>query len=48
MSNIKTTIDEWEVKDLEDNSTIGVYVAHNTEMAINPCPACRCMHGENS
>ena len=32
MANIKTTIDEWAVKDLEDNSTISVHVVHNTEM----------------
>ncbi|MEO6229527.1 MAG: hypothetical protein ABJB11_14550 [Ferruginibacter sp.] len=32
MANIKTTIDDWGVNDLEDNSTINVTVLHNTEM----------------
>jgi len=32
MANVKTSIDEWEVKDLEDNSTISVSVLNNTEM----------------
>lgn len=38
MSNIKTKVDEWEVKDLEDNSTINVYVEHNTEMGNKGLP----------
>jgi hypothetical protein len=38
MANIKSKIDEWEVKDLEDNSTIRVYVEHNTEMGNNSVP----------
>ena len=38
MPNIKTTIDEWEVKDLEDNSTISVHVSHNTEMGNKSLP----------
>ncbi len=32
MANNRTTVDAWEVKDLEDNSTITVQVEHNTEM----------------
>ncbi|MEP7259316.1 MAG: hypothetical protein ABI687_13030 [Flavitalea sp.] len=32
MGNIKTIIDEWELKDLEDNSQIRVVVYQNTEM----------------
>lgn len=32
MANIKTKIDEWEVRDLEDNGVLKVYVEHNTEM----------------
>jgi hypothetical protein len=43
MSNIKTTVDEWEVKDLEDNSTISVYVAHNTEMGNKFLPGVQVM-----
>ncbi|MGC4103990.1 hypothetical protein [Ferruginibacter sp.] len=38
MPNIQTTIDEWEIKDLEDNSTIRVHVSHNTEMGNNSQP----------
>ena len=38
MANVKTTIDEWEVKDLEDNSRISVYVSHQTEMGNNSLP----------
>jgi hypothetical protein len=38
MPNIKTTIDEWEVKDLEDNSKINVLVCHNTEMGNQSVP----------
>ena len=38
MPNIKTKIDEWEVKDLEDNSVISIYVEHNTEMGNNSLP----------
>jgi hypothetical protein len=32
MANIKTKVDEWEVRDLEDNGTLRIYVEHNTEM----------------
>jgi hypothetical protein len=38
MPNIKTKIDEWEVRDLEDNSMIRVYVEHNTEMGNKSLP----------
>lgn len=38
MANIKTKIDEWEVRDLEDNSLISVYVEHNTEMGNQSLP----------
>ena len=38
MSNIKTKLDEWEVKDIEDNSVIRVWVEHNTEMGNNSLP----------
>lgn len=36
--NIKTKIDEWEVRDLEDNSVITVMVEHNTEMGNKSRP----------
>jgi hypothetical protein len=32
MANIKTKVDEWEVRDLEDNGVLRIYVEHNTEM----------------
>src|SRR5882724_2610135 len=38
MANIKSKIDEWEVLDLEDNSTIRVYVEHNSEMGNEGVP----------
>jgi 3-deoxy-D-arabino-heptulosonate 7-phosphate (DAHP) synthase len=38
MSNIKTKIDEWEVRDLEDNGVLRVYVEHNTEMGNQGVP----------
>ena len=38
MANIKTKIDEWEVKDMEDNSTIAVHIEHNSEMGNKGVP----------
>ncbi len=38
MSNIKTKIDEWEVRDLEDNGVLKIYVEHNTEMGNQGVP----------
>lgn len=38
MANIKTKIDEWEVRDLEDNGFLRVYVEHNTEMGNQGVP----------
>jgi len=38
MANVKTIIDEWEVKDQEDNSCISVYVSHQTEMGNKSLP----------
>lgn len=38
MANIKTKVDEWEVRDLEDNGLLRVYVEHNTEMGNNGVP----------
>ncbi|CAG5068773.1 hypothetical protein DYBT9623_01505 [Dyadobacter sp. CECT 9623] len=32
MANQKTVIDQWSVKDLEDNTAINVTVEHNTEL----------------
>ncbi|MBK9151835.1 MAG: hypothetical protein IPM26_12935 [Saprospiraceae bacterium] len=38
MSNIKTKIDEWEIRDLEDNGVIRILVEHNTEMGNRGVP----------
>lgn len=38
MSNIKTKVDEWEVRDMEDNGVLRVYVEHNTEMGNQGVP----------
>jgi hypothetical protein len=38
MSNIKTKIDEFEVRDLEDNGVMRIYVEHNTEMGNRGVP----------
>jgi hypothetical protein len=38
MPNIRTKVDEWEVRDLEDNSKIRVYVEHNSEMGNQSLP----------
>ena len=38
MPNIRTKIDEWEVRDLEDNSKIRVFVEHNSEMGNQSLP----------
>lgn len=43
MANVKTVIDQWEIKDLEDNSSIGVCVMHNTEMGNNGVPGLQVM-----
>jgi hypothetical protein len=36
--NVKTTIDEWELRDLEDNSTLRIYVEHCTELGNQSKP----------
>lgn len=38
MTNIKTKIDEWEIRDLEDNGMIRIMVEHNTEMGNRGVP----------
>ena len=38
MANIKTKLDEWEVRDLEDNSTLKVYVESCTELGNQSKP----------
>jgi len=36
--NVATIVEEWDVKDLEDDSTIRVLVTHNTEMGNRSVP----------
>ena len=43
--NIKTKIDEWEVRDLEDNSVITVLIEHNTEMGNKALPGLQVLCG---
>lgn len=38
MSNIKTIVEEWSVKDLEDNSSLGVSVVACTELGNESKP----------
>ena len=38
MANIKTMLDEWAVKDLEDNSSLKIYVESCTELGNNSLP----------
>lgn len=38
MSNIKTKVDEFEIRDLEDNGVLRIYVEHNTEMGNRGVP----------
>lgn len=35
MANVKTVVDQWSVKDLEDNSSINVTVEGCTELGNN-------------
>lgn len=38
MSNVKTLLDEWSVKDLEDDSSLRVVVEHCTELGNQGVP----------
>jgi hypothetical protein len=38
MANVKTPIEEWTVKDLEDNSKITIFVESGTELGNNGKP----------
>ena len=43
MSNVITPIDEWSVKDLEDNSALRIVVEGCSELGNNPRPGIRVM-----
>ncbi|MEP6737154.1 MAG: hypothetical protein ABJA70_16640, partial [Chryseolinea sp.] len=47
MSNVKTIIDEWSVKDLEDNSKINVLVESCTELGNNSLPGIQVLYMGN-
>ena len=47
MSNIRTVIDEWSVKDLEDNSKITVLVESGTELGNNSVPGIQVLYMGN-
>jgi hypothetical protein len=44
MSNIKTKLDEWEVRDLEDNSSLRIYVESATELGNQSLPGIQVMY----
>ncbi len=47
MANIKTTIDEWSVKDLEDNTSISVLVEGCTELGNQELPGIQILYMGN-
>jgi hypothetical protein len=44
MANIKTTVDEWEVRDLEDNSALRIYVESCTELGNQSKPSIQVLY----
>jgi hypothetical protein len=44
MANIKTTVDEWEVRDLEDNSALRIYVESCTELGNQSKPGIQVLY----
>jgi len=44
MSNIKTKLDEWEVRDLEDNSSLRIYVESATELGNRSLPGIQILY----
>jgi hypothetical protein len=47
MGNIKTIIDEWSVRDLEDNSSINVLVENCTELGNRSLPGIQVLYMGN-
>jgi hypothetical protein len=47
MADIRTKIDEWEVKDLEDNSALRIYVQHCTELGNQSKPGIQIIYMGN-
>jgi ABC-type taurine transport system substrate-binding protein len=43
MANVKTRIDEWSVRDLEDNSSLNIVVEDCTELGNNSKPGIQVM-----
>jgi hypothetical protein len=44
MTNIRTKIDEWEVRDLEDNSALRIYVENCTELGNQGRPGIQVLY----
>ncbi|MBD0261079.1 MAG: hypothetical protein ICV83_35615 [Cytophagales bacterium] len=44
MTNIRTKIDEWEVRDLEDNSALRIYVENCTELGNQGQPGIQVLY----
>jgi hypothetical protein len=44
MGNIKTVLDEWSVKDLEDGSSLNIAVVHCTEMGNQSVPGIQVLY----
>jgi hypothetical protein len=47
MSNIRTVVDEWSVRDLEDNSSINVMVEKCTELGNKSLPGIQVLYMGN-
>jgi hypothetical protein len=47
MANVKTILDEWSVRDLEDNSSINVLVEQCTELGNNSKPGIQVLYMGN-
>jgi hypothetical protein len=47
MANIKTILDEWSVKDLEDNSSISILVESGTELGNQSLPGIQVLYMGN-
>jgi hypothetical protein len=47
MTNMRTTLDEWEVRDLEDNSALRIYVERCTELGNQSKPGIQVVYMGN-
>lgn len=44
MADIRTKVDEWEVRDLEDNSSLRIYVERGTELGNHGKPGIQVLY----